>query len=356
MNSGLFLFMRSRYRWHMGKIIITGGAGFIGSALLWGLNQRGISNVLLVDDPVKSPGGDHGAGHDDSDKMDNIAHLQYEELVGIKEFREKLLAGDYNSAGVEAILHMGACSSTTEKNWEYLLDNNVDYSKDIIRWCFDRGVRCVYASSGATYGSGEAGYSDDHSLFDDLKPLNLYGKSKLMVDIWARDGGYLDKIVGLRYFNVFGPNEYHKGHMRSVVAKKFEEVSEKGYIELFKSYNEDYRNGEQKRDFIYIKDAVAATLHFLDNKDLAGVYNIGTGKAETWNAVAKAMFKALGKKPNIKYIDMPDDLRDQYQYFTQADITKLRKSGFKQPFTSLEKSVRDYVVNYLKDGRHLGEG
>lgn len=324
-------------------IVISGGAGFIGSALLWGLNERGITDVLLVDD----------IGSDE--KADNIAHLQYEELVGIKEFQRKLLAGEYNDAGVEAILHMGACSSTTEKDWEYLLDNNVEYSKDIIRWGADRDVRCVYASSGAVYGSGQSGYSDDHALFDDLKPLNLYGKSKLLVDIWARDGGYLDKVVGLRYFNVFGPNEYHKGHMRSVIAKKFAEANKQGSIELFKSYHEDYKDGEQKRDFIYIKDAVAATLHFLDQKELAGVYNVGTGKAETWNAVAQAMFKALGKNPSIKYVDMPGELRDQYQYFTQADITKLRKSGFTKPFTTLEMSVRDYVALYLQPGLHLGE-
>lgn len=333
----------------MGRIIITGGAGFIGSALLWGLNERGITNVLLVDD----------IEHDEKEK--NIGALQYEELVSIKEFRDKLLAGDYNQAGVEAIFHMGACSSTTEKNWEYLLDNNVEYSKDVIRWCFDRGVRCVYASSGATYGDGSCGYSDDHSLFDELKPLNLYGKSKLMVDIWARDGGYLNKVVGLRYFNVFGPNEYHKEGMASVMCKKFPQMRAEGVIELFRSNSPDFADGEQKRDFLYIKDAVAATLHFLDHKDLAGVYNVGTGKAETWNAVAKAMFTALrpaeGKQPktNIRYVDMPVNLRDQYQNFTQADITKLRKSGFKQLFTPLDKAVRDYVVNYLNGGRCLGE-
>lgn len=328
-------------------IVITGGAGFIGSALLWGLNQRGVSDILIVDE----------IDHDQKEK--NIGALQYEEFVGIRDFRERLLAGDFDRAGVEAILHMGAISSTTETDWEKLQDLNVEYSKDIIRWCFDRGVRCIYASSGATYGGGEAGYSDDHALFDDLRPLNLYGKSKLLVDMWARDGGYFDAtaggVVGLRYFNVFGPNEYHKGHMRSVIAKKFEEVSQQGTIELFKSYREEYKDGEQKRDFIYIKDAVAVTLHFLDNKDLTGVYNVGTGKAETWNAVARAMFKALGREADIRYVDMPDDLRDQYQYFTQADITKLRKSGFQLPFTLLEKAVRDYVVNYLREGLHLGE-
>ncbi|MEX2055146.1 MAG: ADP-glyceromanno-heptose 6-epimerase [Candidatus Andersenbacteria bacterium] len=324
-------------------IIITGAAGFIGSALLWALNERGETDILLVDE----------LDHDDKER--NLAPLKYEELVGIKEFREKLLAGDYNNRDVKAIFHLGACSDTTETNWAYLEDNNVEYSKDIIRWCTDRDIRCIYASSGATYGSGEQGYSDDHKLFNELKPLNLYGKSKLLVDIWALDGGYLDKAVGLRYFNVFGPNEWHKGHMQSVIAKRYPEVVNEGVMHLFKSYHPDYGDGEQQRDFVYVKDAVAATLFFYDNPKPAGVFNVGTGKASTWNEVAYALFAAADKTPRIEYIEMPKNIRDQYQYFTEADIKKLTSAGFTKKPYSLPDAVGEYVQDFLAPNKHLGE-
>lgn len=334
-------------------IIITGGAGFIGSGLLWGLNQKDISDVLIVDeidhDPVKSPGGDHGA----SEKEHNIAGLKYEELIGIKDFREKLLAGGYDRAGVTAVLHMGAISSTTETNWDLLLDNNVEYSKDIIRWCQSNNVRCVYASSGATYGDGSKGYSDNHDLFDELKPLNLYGRSKLLVDIWARDGGFLESAAGVRYFNVFGPNEYHKEGMASVPFKKFAQMQDKGYIELFQSNNPEYKDGEQMRDFVYIKDAVKATLWLMDHSEVNGVFNVGTGKARSWNDVAEAMFASTGKKPSIKYIPMPKNLANQYQNFTEADISKLRAAGYTEPMTGLEDAISDYIKNYLQEHKHL---
>lgn len=324
-------------------IIITGGAGFIGSALLWGLNDRGETNVLIVDDI------------DHEEKEHNIAGLKYEELIGIKEFREKLLAGGYDRAGVTAVLHMGAISSTTETNWDLLLDNNVEYSEDIVRWCQSNSVRCVYASSGATYGDGSQGYSDNHDLFDELKPLNLYGKSKLLVDIWARDGGFLESVAGVRYFNVFGPNEYHKEGMASVPFKKFAQMREKGYIELFQSNNPEYKDGEQKRDFVYIKDVVDVTLWLLDHPEAKGVFNMGTAKARSWNDVAKAMFAAVGKKPKIKYVPMPGNLANQYQNFTQADISKLRAAGYKKPMTDLEDAIEDYIGNYLQAGKHLGD-
>lgn len=330
-------------------IIVTGGAGFIGSALLWGLNQRGQEDILLVDDV------------DHQEKEHNIAGLKYEELVEIKEFREKLNAGDYDSVKIEAILHMGAISSTTETNWELLEDNNVEYSKGIIRWCQSHGVRCVYASSGATYGDGSHGYSDDHDLFDALQPLNLYGKSKLIVDIWASDGGFLNDVAGVRYFNVYGPNEYHKENMASVMFKKFAQMRDKGYIELFQSNSPDYKDGEQKRDFIYIKDVVQATLWLLDHKDVNGVFNVGTGKARSWNDVARAMFAALrqaqGKqiKTDIRYIPIPKNLENQYQNFTQANIEKLRQAGYKEEMTSLEDAIGDYLKNYLQGHKHLGE-
>jgi len=324
-------------------IIVTGGAGFIGSALGWALNERGRDDIIVVDD----------VDHDEKER--NIGHLRYEEMVGIQEFREKLLAGDYDDAGIEGVIHMGACSSTLETDWEYLKDNNVEYSQDVIRWCHDRNIRCVYASSAATYGDGEQGYSDDHDLFDVLEPLNLYGKSKLDVDIWARDGGYLEKVVGIRYFNVFGPNEWHKEDMRSVICKKYPDVAAGKSMELFKSYKEEYADGEQKRDFVYVLDAIKATLWLFDTPSVNGVFNVGTGKARSWNDVAKAMYGAANVGEHITYIDMPLEMRDKYQYFTQADITKLRKAGYKDEFMSLEDAIADYIQKYLASNTHLGE-
>lgn len=324
-------------------IIVTGGAGFIGSALVSALNERGESDILIVDD----------VDHDE--KEHNIAPLRYDRLAGIAEFRQQLRDGVWDKEDVRAILHLGACSSTTENNWEYLLDNNVEYTKDIVRWAQNAEVRCVYASSAATYGDGANGFSDNHDLFDVLQPLNLYGKSKLMVDIWARDGGYLNSAAGMRYFNVFGPNEWHKGDMRSVVAKKYDEMIKNGGIALFKSFNDKYRDGEQERDFIYVTDAVAATLYFMDHPKANGVFNVGAGRARTWNDLAAAMFEAAGKKPKIEYIDMPADVKDQYQYSTVADISKLQEAGFKQKVTDLEEAVADYIQNYLQPHKHFGE-
>jgi ADP-L-glycero-D-manno-heptose 6-epimerase len=329
---------------HRIMIIVTGGTGFIGSAVVWALNKRGDNDIVIVD------------WLDHPEKEHNVAPLRYEKLIGGDEFREQLVQGDFDEANVSAVIHLGAISSTAEQDWSKLQDNNVDFSQEVIRWCVDRGVRCVYASSGAVYGKGEAGYSDDTELFERLAPLNLYGKSKLMVDIWVRDGGYLDQVAGLRYFNVFGPNEYHKEHMRSVIAKKFEEVRGRSVIELFASDNPEYKDGEQMRDFLYVTDAVAATLHFVDTPDAAGIFNVGTGAARTWNDVATAMFAALGKKPDIRYIEMPVELAEQYQYFTQADTTRLKGAGFSQKMVSLEDAVSDYVGNYLAPHRHLGEG
>ena len=324
-------------------IIITGGAGLIGSAILWALNKRGIRDITLVDVV------DHEA------KKRNLSPLKYKTLVGIEEFRNHLNDGHYDNQAVEAIIHMGACSDTTITDWDFLQSNNVDYTQDIIRWSADHEVRCIYASSAATYGQGAHGFSDDPALFNKLEPLNPYGKSKLLVDIWARDGGYLDKVVGLRYFNVFGPNEQHKEHMRSVITKKFADLKSKGVIELFKSYNPEYADGEQRRDFIYVKDAAAATLFFLDKRDHNGIFNIGTGIAKTWNDIANAMFKAIGQDSNIKYIDMPQHLKKQYQYFTQADIGKLKKAGYQCNFMGLDDAIDDYINNYLNTDLHLGE-
>ena len=321
-------------------IIITGGAGFIGSALVGELNRRGRSDLLIVD----------RLDHDE--KEHNLSALKYERLMSGEEFRRDLKEGLFDQAGGEAIFHLAAITSTTEHDWSLFEDVNIAFTQEIIRWSVDRSIRCIYISSGATYGDGSLGYSDAHDVFDQLIPLNDYGRSKLMVDIWARDSGYLDRVVGIRYFNVFGPNEYHKGAMRSVIAKKFEQMQREGVIELFKSNNPNFGDGEQKRDFIYVKDAVAATLHFMKNKQAYGVFNVGTGVARTWNDVAAAMFKAVGKEINIKYIDLPPELQKQYQDFTQADISKLRLNGYEEPFIVLEEAIDDYVKNYLNNHRH----
>lgn len=324
-------------------IVVTGGAGFIGSALIAELNKRGCDDVLVVDDI------------DHERKARNLRALRFKQSVGIAEFRRQLQTGAYERAGITGIIHLGACSDTTELNWTYLQDNNVDYSKEIIQWSATHGARCVYASSAATYGDGELGFNDAHDLFARLVPLNPYGKSKLVVDIWARDCGLLAASAGVRYFNVFGPNEWHKGGMRSVVNKKFPEVRDEGRITLFKSHRPDYPDGGQERDFIYVKDAVDATLWLLDHPSANGVFNIGTGVAETWNDVARAMFQALRQPENIRYIDMPDNLRNQYQYHTKADISKIRAAGYAAAFTPLAIAINDYVCNHLAPDRHLGE-
>ncbi len=324
-------------------IIVTGGAGFIGSALIAKLNERGQTDILVVDEL------------DHAQKQRNLQPLTYTSLVGISEFRRRLKSGEYDNAGVEGILHMGACSATTEHNWKYLQDNNVDYSKDLITWCANNNARCIYASSAATYGDGSLGFNDDHSKFEDFEPLNPYGKSKLLVDIWARDEGLLESCAGVRFFNVFGPNEWHKGGMRSLVNKKFPEIENGQVFTLFKSDHPDYADGAQERDFIYVDDAVDASLWLLDNPQANGVFNVGTGIARTWNDLASAMYKALDKTENISYIEMPDNLKNQYQYHTLANISKLRAAGYAKEFSSLEDSIQDYIQNYLVPDLHLRE-
>jgi ADP-L-glycero-D-manno-heptose 6-epimerase len=249
---------------------------------------------------------------------------------------------------------MGACSDTTERNASYMIQNNYDFSKLLANWAVGRGLRFIYASSAATYGDGSQGFCDDETELNKLMPLNIYGYSKQMFDLWAIRAGLLKRIVGLKYFNVFGPNEYHKGDMRSFVVKAFEQINAAGKVGLFKSHRSDYADGEQKRDFLYIKDAVDMTLFFLENRKIGGIFNIGTGAARTWNDLANATFRAMNKEPNIEYIPMPEKLRDKYQYFTQADITKLRKAGYDKEQTSLEDAIKDYVQNYLQKDEYLG--
>ncbi len=316
-------------------IVVTGGAGFIGSALVWRLNRKGISDILVVDHLAQS------------EKWKNLVPLAFSDYLDRLEFISRLERGDFGNS-IDAILHMGACSATTEKNVDYLLENNYRYTIRIAQW-WEEHPRCrlIYASSAATYGDGSHGYGDDEEGLHRLRPLNMYGYSKHLVDLDALRKGWLKRIVGLKYFNVFGPNEQHKGDMRSVINKAYPEVENKGKMRLFKSYRKEYADGEQKRDFIYIKDALEMTLFFFENAGVNGIFNIGTGVARPWNDVAKSIFSAVGKKTAIEYIPMPEAIRDTYQYHTCADLAKLRNAGCDHVCMDLEKSVDEYVKKYL---------
>lgn len=322
-------------------IALTGGTGFIGSALLWALNLKGRSDILVVDIP--------GA----SEKRKNLLNLKFKEFLDKDEFISKLEQGKFNNI-VDGIIHMGAESSTTVYDNDYLMQNNCEYTKRLALWCIKSDRRLVYASSAATYGNGEEGFSDEHSGLEKLKPLNPYAGSKHAFDIWAYKNGLLEKIAGLKYFNCFGPNEYHKGNMRSMALQAFEQIKKEGRVRLFKSYNPKYKDGCQMRDFIYIKDAVDMTLFISENKQINGIFNIGTGIAQSFNNLAEAVFESTGKKNEIEYIDMPDSIKDKYQYFTQAEMAKLIKAGYPKKPLPLKEAVSDYVKNYLlKDNPHL---
>lgn len=314
-------------------IAITGAAGFIGRNLVAALNQRGQDDLLLVDH----------LGTDE--KWKNLRGLAFEDLLSPKEFLTRAEMGELPP--LEAILHMGACSSTTERDADFLLENNYRYTRRLCEWSIAYKVRFIYASSAATYGDGSRGYSDNDDLAPSLVPLNMYGYSKHMFDLWAMRRGLLKNIVGLKYFNVYGPYEDHKGDMRSVVQKAFHQIRTTGEVTLFKSYRPDYADGQQKRDFVYVRDVVDVTLSFLERRDVNGLFNCGTGQARTWNDLASAVFSAMGRQPNIRYIEMPESLRLKYQYFTQADMAKLRTAGYAKPFTTLEAGVKDYVQEYL---------
>jgi ADP-L-glycero-D-manno-heptose 6-epimerase len=321
------------------RVLVTGGAGFIGSALVWALNRRGCENIVVCDLLGTSA------------KWRNLVPLRFRDYVEADQLLPRLQNGALGK--FDLILHLGACSSTTEGDASYLVRNNYEFTKDLCAWALANRARFVYASSAATYGDGAAGMSDDESQLEKLRPLNMYGYSKHLFDLHAWRGGFLKKIVGMEYFNVFGPNEDHKGDMRSVVHKSFAQVKTEGVIRLFKSYRRDFRDGEQQRDFLYVKDAAAMTLHLAANKKAGGLFNIGSGVARTWNDLARAVFAALGRRPRIEYIEMPETLRDKYQYFTQADISKLRAAGYRQPITPLEEAVNDYVRSYLAPDRRL---
>lgn len=315
------------------QIVVTGAAGFIGCNLVAELNARGWDDLILVDSP------------DQDDKSRNLLGLRFADVVEPDLFLTKLEKNEFGE--IDAIIHLGACSSTTERDAEYLLRNNTHYTRTLCEWSLKHGARFIYASSAATYGDGGQGYKDDEDSLESLHALNLYGHSKHLFDLWARENGWLSRIAGLKYFNVFGPHEEHKGDMRSMVSKAYRQIKNTGKVELFKSYRPDYEDGEQKRDFIYVKDAVAVTLHFLENRDVNGLFNCGTGNARSWNDLADAVFAAMGAAPRIEYVEMPEAIRNQYQYFTQAEMAKLRKAGYKKPFTPLEDAVREYVTESL---------
>jgi ADP-L-glycero-D-manno-heptose 6-epimerase len=321
------------------RVLVTGGAGFIGSALVWALNRRGCDNIVVCDILGTN------------EKWRNLTPLRFADYVEAADLLPRLQSGALGKFGL--VLHLGACSATTEKDATYLIKNNYEFTKDLAVWSLANKTRFVYASSAATYGDGSAGMADDDTKLDTLRPLNMYGCSKHLFDLHARHAGFLNKIVGLKYFNVFGPNEDHKADMRSLVHKSFAQVQNENVIRLFKSCRKDFRDGEQKRDFLYVKDAVAMTLHLAANKRAGGLFNIGSGESRTWIDLANSVFAALKKKPKIEFIEMPGAIRDKYQYFTQADISKLRAAGCKVKITSLENAVADYVRNYLVPGRQL---
>jgi ADP-L-glycero-D-manno-heptose 6-epimerase len=324
-------------------IVVTGGAGFIGSALIWALNGRGEDDILVVDQLQRT------------EKWKNLVGLRFDDYLDKTVFLERLTRGHFGNR-IRAILHMGACSRTTEKDADYLMENNYRYTAQLAAWRETQPqCRLIYASSAATYGDGARGYTDDEAALVHLRPLNMYGYSKHLFDLLALRRGWLQHIVGLKYFNVFGPNEYHKGDMRSVINKAYPQVRDEGRMRLFKSHRPDYRDGEQLRDFIYVKDAVAMTLFFLERPAIGGIYNVGTGQARSWNDVAAALFKAAGQALEIDYIPMPEALRGKYQYYTCADLTKLRAAGWSPPCRSLEDAVDDYVRHYLAPDAYLSQ-
>lgn len=316
-------------------IIVTGGAGFIGSAMVWKLNELGLTDILVVDQQAEG-----------SPKWANLKKRRYTAYLESDSFLREISSGRL-AGKVEAVFHMGACSSTTEMDTAYLRDNNSLYSERVAEFCLREGAYLCYASSAATYGDGKLGFSDRDDLTPRLRPLNPYGQSKLDFDLWVLRNGHNKRLTGLRFFNVYGPNEYHKDSMRSLVNKGYDEVRATGRLRLFKSYRSEYPHGAQKRDFVYVKDVVEAMWWLYRNPAVKGIFNIGAGCAQSWNELAAALFGAMDKPLSVEYIEMPESIRGQYQYFTEADLSKLRESGCPTTFRAVESGVSDYVRNYL---------
>ena len=329
--------------WSKGDLVVTGGAGLIGSALIWGLNNRNIENIWLVDSQESN-----------DEKNKNLAPLSFSRHLSPEDFRKLVRENSDELSSISTIFHLGACSSTTETNEAYLNDNNLGYTRELCEWSLEHGVRFVYASSASTYGDGSLGMDDQDLDLAKFQPLNLYGWSKHKFDLLAKENQWLEHIVGLKYFNVYGPNEEHKGDMRSVVSKAYEQIASTGEMTLFKSYHPDYGDGEQMRDFLYVKDAVLMTIWLAESTRANGLFNLGNGQARTWLDLGHSIFSALGTDSNIRFIEMPEILRDKYQYFTEAKIEKLRHAGYKNELFSLEDAVKDYVTQYLVPNRRLG--
>lgn len=316
-------------------IVVTGAAGFIGSCLVQYLNDLGFKNLILVDE------FDHPEKHPN--------------LVG-KEFPEKVHRDDFHhwlkehGPGVEVVFHIGARTDTTEQDVEIFDRLNLNYTKELWRLCTKFSIPLIYASSAATYGGGEHGYRDDHDILDQLHPLNPYGRSKNDFDKWALQQEQTPPFwAGLKFFNVYGPNEYHKGRMASVIFHTLRQIKARGQMRLFRSHRPDYDDGQQSRDFIYVKDVVKVCYWLYQNTPTSGLYNLGTGKARSFWDLATLTFKAMDLEPNITFIDTPEDIRDNYQYFTEADMSKLRAAGYTEDFYSLEEGISDYVRNYLAE-------
>lgn len=334
----------SRHDLSKKKILVTGGAGFIGSALVWELNQRGFTNIVIAD----------YLGSDE--KWKNLVPLQFNDYLEADSLLDRVRSGGEYLKTFHTVFHLGANSSTTETDARHLIHNNFEFTKLLAYATLQQHSRFVYASSAATYGDGEQGMSDQEtSTLPSLRPLNMYGYSKHMFDLYAYRNDFLGEIVGLKYFNVYGPNEAHKGDMRSLVMKAFEQMQTDGYIRLFKSHRPDFKDGEQMRDFLYVKDAVKMTIHLAENPRASGLFNLGSGEANTWLRLARSIFKAANVEEKIEFIEMPSVLREKYQYYTCADISKLRDAGYSDEITVLEDAVADYVKEYLIPRRHLGQ-
>jgi ADP-L-glycero-D-manno-heptose 6-epimerase len=325
------------------RILITGGAGFIGSALVWELNRRGCENIVVCDRLSTD------------EKWKNLVPLKFADYIDGNDLLQAVQHAPAKLGRFDHVLHLGACSATTERDADFLMRNNYEFTKQLCQWSLANQTRFVYASSAATYGDGAHGMDDQMPDIHALRPLNMYGYSKHLFDLHAKREGWLPSIVGLKYFNVYGPNEDHKADMRSLVHKACGQILATRKVQLFKSHRPDYKDGEQMRDFLYVKDAIRMTLHLAETPSAGGLFNLGSGKAHTWVELATAIFTALGKQPNIEFIDMPEHLQSKYQYYTCADIAKLRASGFTQEITALTEAVRDYVQGYLVPDKRLGD-
>lgn len=318
-------------------IVVTGAAGFIGSNIVAGLNLRNYKDIILVDD------------FSDSSKERNYMTKTFSGLVERSELKSWL---NDNNRFVQIILHMGARTDTAEFNREVFRELNLDYSKMIFNSCLEYGLPLIYASSAATYGLGEFGYADSHEIIPDLKPLNPYGESKNEFDIWVLEQKEKPFFwSGLKFFNVYGPNEYHKGRMASVIFHAFNQIMDTDAMKLFRSHHPDFKDGEQKRDFIYVKDVVDVIIYLMEHRPSSGIYNLGSGEARTFKDLVTFTFQAMGKEVNIKYIDTPEDIRDKYQYFTEANMSKLRSAGYTRSFHSLEEGISEYVSEYLQENK-----